>query len=699
MALAATLTINSVQTPFLGAWQANQTYTSGNDGSYIGQYTDVIVDSNGNYQVRYQSGTSGSSMPDFAATAPGDFTADGANPSAWVCCQLYDTGQNLIPYFGIITLGSSVNMTWTSTDAVSVTLNGNDIALNGTGDFTPGLNQFDPFFDTLYLGFISGFSLSIQLSLTVACSYVLVATDSLSNTYTVKQYFALCGAVSLVQTDVPVPVDIVVTGPQGDSGASGNTGFCVQRGFGPIWNNPSSQIGCSFAGLPIPSSAIAPAYADSTSYAFGDIVSLGWDLDAPGIPLLCCVQAGTSGTGGVGRPLGIIGSLFPDSALHNPSAGGTAVWQELGSILITLQWTGSYVPARDGYPGGPDLDMSNPTGPLGRPADGIPVEITKYGDVNNFIVNPAEAATYCEPFNTATIPTPGPCGSSLTWFVTGLGSGYINQDCALGFRVNIATSVSSFFVPQSDVTPPPTNTGLIVVQKVTQPSGSPQSFSFSASWGESFTLLDGESHTSPALDPGTYTVQETAVANWLTTTSSDPLNINVVANETTTITFTNRKQSGYLLARDLNTWGDRGTQGDPAANDADLYSQCFVIIGSMQLSTPGAQLMEVRHVVGYFDAVGTLGIGGGPSQPFVSVLPNEIAATNGAQFINLPETVTEPPYGATASRSLQQLRWPLTQWADDQTSLLMHHLQVKLLFGPENAPNTIKMIAIKSDQE
>lgn len=240
--------------------------------------------------------------------------------------------------------------------------------------------------------------------------------------------------------------------------------------------------------------------------------------------------------------------------------------------------------------------------------------------------------------------------------------------------------------------------GSIVVHKVTDPPGSPQVFTFIPSWGDPFPLVDGESHDSGPLPVGVYTLIETPVAGWLAIPSSNPLAIVVSASEPTDIIFTNRKQSGYLLARDLNTWGDRGTQGDPAAGDADLYTQCFVNIGSMQLSTPGAQLMEVRHIVGYFDAVGTLN-NGGPSIPSVAVLPNEIAAINGAQFIPLPDTVTEPPTGATPSRSLQQWRWPLMDWSNDQTSLLMHHLQVKIMFAPENAKNTIKMIAVKSDQE
>ena len=85
---------------------------------------------------------------------------------------------------------------------------------------------------------------------------------------------------------------------------------------------------------------------------------------------------------------------------------------------------------------------------------------------------------------------------------------------------------------------PPTM-GNIVIQKVTSPSGSPQSFIFSPSWGSGFVLTDGQSHDSGALSPGTYSVSEAPVINWTTATSSDPNAIVVTAGVTTTVTFTN----------------------------------------------------------------------------------------------------------------------------------------------------------------
>ena len=114
----------------------------------------------------------------------------------------------------------------------------------------------------------------------------------------------------------------------------------------------------------------------------------------------------------------------------------------MGSIFIDVVWTGSIVPAPDGYPGGPDVDESNPIpiGRLGRPADAIPIQYKKYADVSGFLTDPAVAATYCAPFNTATIPNP----ITPNWISTALGTGFIDSVLSGGFRVNIASATASF---------------------------------------------------------------------------------------------------------------------------------------------------------------------------------------------------------------------------------------------------------------
>ena len=151
---------------------------------------------------------------------------------------------------------------------------------------------------------------------------------------------------------------------------------------------------------------------------------------------------------------------------------------------------------------------------------------------------------------------------------------------------------------------------------------------------------------------------------------------------------------GYLLARDLNVWQDNGQN----------YDDCFVTIGSITMSQPGAELFSLQHVVGYFDAAGTLGDGapnsaGSPSYPNIQILPNEVSGTSGIGFIELPEVIQEPPIGQTSpSTTLLALRWPINMMNSSQASQFVHHLQVRIAFSPENAPNTIKALAFMENQ-
>jgi hypothetical protein len=90
-----------------------------------------------------------------------------------------------------------------------------------------------------------------------------------------------------------------------------------------------------------------------------------------------------------------------------------------------------------------------------------------------------------------------------------------------------------------------TDKGRIVVVKETQPEGVEQSFDFTSSYTGTFQLADGESYTSPLLDPGTYSVTESLPACWLLSSAtcddaSDPSSIQLDPGETVTCTFVNR---------------------------------------------------------------------------------------------------------------------------------------------------------------
>ena len=162
------------------------------------------------------------------------------------------------------------------------------------------------------------------------------------------------------------------------------------------------------------------------------------------------------------------------------------------------------------------------------------------------------------------------------------------------------------------------------------------------------------------------------------------------------VTVTYQNPGNYLYARDINSWGDGGIYGK---NTGLPYTNCNVVIGSITLSQLGAPMFPLQHVVGYFDAVGTLH-NGGPSYPDIWILPNEVSATMATGFVQLPEILQEPPVGQTApSSSMLALRYPVNMMNSARVSQFMHHLQVRVQFEPENAPNTIKAIAFKERQD
>jgi hypothetical protein len=103
-----------------------------------------------------------------------------------------------------------------------------------------------------------------------------------------------------------------------------------------------------------------------------------------------------------------------------------------------------------------------------------------------------------------------------------------------------------------------TNCGILIVDKVTVPSGDPTAFPFTESgpnsYSKQYTLTDAQTpHQSIGLQVGTYSVSEAPVpANWVLTSSTctgtgnTPASISIVAGGTVTCTFTNTLQLGTI---------------------------------------------------------------------------------------------------------------------------------------------------------
>jgi hypothetical protein len=106
-----------------------------------------------------------------------------------------------------------------------------------------------------------------------------------------------------------------------------------------------------------------------------------------------------------------------------------------------------------------------------------------------------------------------------------------------------------------------TKRGRIIVDKVTNPSGDPQSFAFDASGGTSpayvaFNLTDAAAPNNQQLKPGAYSVSETVPSGWDLTNTSCVSSIGdteaagaleLDAGETITCTFTNTKRGNIIV--------------------------------------------------------------------------------------------------------------------------------------------------------
>ena len=167
------------------------------------------------------------------------------------------------------------------------------------------------------------------------------------------------------------------------------------------------------------------------------------------------------------------------------------------------------------------------------------------------------------------------------------------------------------------------------------------------------------------------------------------------------VQVTYQNPGNYLYARDLNSWGDCGSYG---SNNGTSYAPSYITLGNITLSDLGAPMFKLQHVCGYFDGVGTLD-NGGPSIPDVWILPNEIsaddvAAKGGIGFVQLPEAIPEPPVGQNrVSKTITARRWPVNMMNSDTASQFIHTLQLKIQFESENAPNTIKAVSFKENQQ
>lgn len=182
------------------------------------------------------------------------------------------------------------------------------------------------------------------------------------------------------------------------------------------------------------------------------------------------------------------------------------------------------------------------------------------GNVTFKLFDPSDATCSLAPAYTD-VDTTAPYATNPGFVSTMAGVWHWTADYA-GDANNNATSSPCTAEPVTIVAP-----GHIIVDKITDPAGDPQSFVFTTTGTgyNGFNLTDLAAPNDQTLEAGTYSVAETGVAGWDMTSAScvsstqdveTPASISLQAGETVTCTFTNTKKGHLIVQKTTEPAGD-----------------------------------------------------------------------------------------------------------------------------------------------
>jgi prealbumin domain-containing protein len=292
-------------------------------------------------------------------------------------------------------------------------------------------------------------------------------------------------------------------------------------------------------------------------YTVAEAVPAGWDLTG----LTCSITVVGAGTSGF--------STTP-TPVANPGSGTATITTQPGDTVtcIFTNTRRSTIIINKVTQGGERVFDYTGTAPLNFSLD---TNVSKTRTFSNLV-----PGTYSVTEQPVT-PAPG-----VAWEVLSLqctdptgNTSFPNfTDATInGVTVHVTATANINLAPGETVTCTFTNRkwGVIIVDKVTNPSGASQSFNFNLTGpvGGPFSLTDAaDPFNSGAIPPGAYQVSETSVTGWDTSavcnnggsSNGGPISINLQSGQTITCTFTNTKRGQARVVKTIAGVPPSGTQ-------------------------------------------------------------------------------------------------------------------------------------------
>jgi uncharacterized repeat protein (TIGR01451 family) len=226
-----------------------------------------------------------------------------------------------------------------------------------------------------------------------------------------------------------------------------------------------------------------------------------------------------------------------------------------------------------------------------------------------------------------------------------------------------------------------TQRGQIVIQKVTDPAGTADSFPFTLVGGpsdidESFSLVGGGVHESGFVKPGSgYSARENVPSDWTQTSAicddgSDPSDIDVSPNEVVTCTFTNTaKPNGISLDKKVNG-GDHATIDDALlAHEGDPLTYTVVITNTGQVPLTITALSDSLYA------------------GFAAACPQGVGSTLavGASFTcTYPVSAAGDAHNVAAVEAVDSLKRPVTDSDDTFVDVIHPAISIVKTANPES---------------